>query len=85
MITDPLAVLHRRLLALTLTPSAHDPVATLVAVTSVLRDEVEYELPLGVFGRIVGGAFARRELARLFAYRHLVTRAACEGTAPWPT
>ncbi|HEV7652388.1 MAG TPA: hypothetical protein VGP26_29895 [Actinophytocola sp.] len=39
MIADPLEVLHRRLLALTVTPSAHDPVATLVDVTSVLRDE----------------------------------------------
>jgi ligand-binding SRPBCC domain-containing protein len=51
---------------------------------SLLRDEVDYELPLGLLGRIVGGAFAHRELTRLFAYRHLVTRAACEGTAPWP-
>ena len=39
MITDPLAVLHGRLLALTVTPSAHDPVTTLADVTSVLRDE----------------------------------------------
>jgi hypothetical protein len=38
--TDPLEVLHRRLLALTVTPAAHDPVLTLVDVTSLLRDEV---------------------------------------------
>jgi hypothetical protein len=37
--TDPLEVLHRRLLALTVTPAAHDPVLTLVDVTSLLRDE----------------------------------------------
>lgn len=39
MIADPLEVLHRRLLALTVTPSAHDPVTTLVDVTSLLRNE----------------------------------------------
>lgn len=39
MITDPLEVLHHRLLALTVTPSAHDPVVTLVDLTSLLRDE----------------------------------------------
>jgi len=43
-----------------------------------LRDDVEYELPLGLLGRIFGSAFAKRELNRLFAYRHEVTRAACE-------
>jgi ligand-binding SRPBCC domain-containing protein len=44
-----------------------------------LTDDIEYELPLGALGRIFGGAFARRELERLFAYRHDVTRRACEG------
>ncbi len=43
-----------------------------------LTDDIEYELPLGALGRIFGGAFARRELERLFAYRHEVTRRACE-------
>ena len=46
----------------------------------VLSDEIEYELPLGVLGRTFGGWFARRELKRLFEYRHEVTRQACEGT-----
>ena len=45
----------------------------------VLSDEIEYELPLGVLGRTFGGWFARRELKRLFEYRHEVTRQACEG------
>ncbi len=45
---------------------------------SVLTDEIDYELPLGALGRIFGGGFARRELERLFDYRHAVTRAACE-------
>lgn len=44
-----------------------------------LRDDIEYELPLGALGRVFGGAFARRELERLFTYRHEVTRKACEG------
>lgn len=44
----------------------------------LLTDDIEYELPLGVLGRVFGGAFARRELQRLFEYRHRVTRDACE-------
>jgi ligand-binding SRPBCC domain-containing protein len=44
-----------------------------------LRDDIEYELPLGALGRVFGGAFAKREIERLFAYRHQVTRKACEG------
>jgi hypothetical protein len=43
-----------------------------------LTDDIEYELPLGALGRLFGGAFARWELERLFAYRHRVTREACE-------
>lgn len=46
-----------------------------------LADDIEYELPLGALGRTFGGAFARRELERLFEYRHRVTREACERTA----
>ncbi|WP_338869152.1 TIGR01777 family oxidoreductase [Myxococcus stipitatus] len=41
--------------------------------TSVLEDEVEYALPLGGLGSLVGGGFARRSLERVFAYRHRVT------------
>jgi ligand-binding SRPBCC domain-containing protein len=47
----------------------------------LLTDDVRYELPLGALGRILGGAFARREIERLFAYRHRVTREACEALA----
>ena len=47
--------------------------------TSTLTDDIEYELPFGALGRVFGGAFARHELERLFAYRHDVTRRACEG------
>ncbi len=48
---------------------------------SALRDEVDYELPLGVVGRVFGGGFARREIERLFAYRHEVTRRECLAAA----
>ena len=44
----------------------------------VLTDDIEYELPLGILGRIVGGAYARHKLERLFEFRHRVTREACE-------
>lgn len=49
------------------------------STSSKLIDDVEYELPLGALGRVLGAAFARRELERLFAYRHEVTKRACEG------
>jgi ligand-binding SRPBCC domain-containing protein len=43
-----------------------------------LVDHIEYELPLGILGRIFGGGFARSNLTRLFEYRHQVTKEACE-------
>ena len=43
-----------------------------------LIDDIEYALPLGGVGNFFGGWLARRELERLFEYRHQVTRQACE-------
>lgn len=43
-----------------------------------LTDDIEYELPLGMLGRVFGGWFARRNLERMFDFRHRVTREACE-------
>ena len=43
-----------------------------------LPDEIEYRLPLPPLGDWFGGWIARRQLERLFEYRHDVTRAACE-------
>lgn len=43
-----------------------------------LTDDIEYELPLGALGRTFGGGFARKNLERLFQFRHEVTREACE-------
>ncbi len=40
---------------------------------SELEDHVEYRLPLGFLGRWLGGRGARRQLDRMFAYRHAVT------------
>jgi ligand-binding SRPBCC domain-containing protein len=40
-----------------------------VAGGTSVRDRVEYALPLGWLGNLVGGAFVRRDLARIFEYR----------------
>jgi len=49
---------------------------------SFLVDHIDYDLPLGILGAIGGaiggGWFVRRKLERMFAYRHEVTRTACE-------
>ena len=44
----------------------------------MLRDEVEYEPPLGALGRLLGGALIRGKLDRMFDYRHEVTRRVVE-------
>ncbi|MFO0806110.1 MAG: SRPBCC family protein [Gemmataceae bacterium] len=41
---------------------------------TILRDEVEYQPPLGSVGRRLGGWLIRRKLERMFAYRHETTR-----------
>lgn len=40
---------------------------------SWLEDCIEFELPGGALGRLVGGPLVRRKLDRLFRYRHAVT------------
>jgi ligand-binding SRPBCC domain-containing protein len=47
----------------------------------VLEDRVEYTLPLGVLGELVGGGHVRRKLVRMFDYRHQATREAVEKRA----
>lgn len=42
----------------------------------LLRDEVEYVLPLGPLGQLFGAPIARHKLERLFTFRHEVTRRA---------
>ena len=48
---------------------------------SLLRDEIEFEPPLGPLGRAAAPLFILPRLRRLFDYRHGVTRAWCERVA----
>ena len=41
---------------------------------STLTDDVDYALPLGALGRLVGGRMVRRRLETMFAFRHRRTR-----------
>jgi hypothetical protein len=41
---------------------------------SLLIDQIDYELPLGVLGRAAGARLARRQLDRMFHFRHQRTR-----------
>lgn len=41
---------------------------------TLLRDEIDYEPPLGLLGRILGGGFLEQKLKRMFDYRHETTK-----------
>ncbi|MCH6257948.1 TIGR01777 family oxidoreductase [Puniceicoccaceae bacterium K14] len=41
---------------------------------SRLIDSIEFELPLGILGRVFGERFVRKKLERGFAYRHKIAR-----------
>ena len=45
---------------------------------AVLRDEIDYEPPFGLLGRLVAPILIQQRLQKLFDYRHEVTRAWCE-------
>jgi ligand-binding SRPBCC domain-containing protein len=45
---------------------------------AVLRDEIDYEPPLGFLGRAVAPLLVQQRLEKLFSYRHEVTRRWCE-------
>lgn len=49
-----------------------------------LRDEVDYEPPLGWLGRLADPLLIRPRLRRMFDYRHAVTRRAVAGAASAP-
>lgn len=51
---------------------------------TLLRDEVDFEPPLGLPGRLLAGGFLRSKLTRLFDYRHEATRRAVEAGPPGP-
>ncbi|MCI0714065.1 MAG: TIGR01777 family oxidoreductase [Chloroflexi bacterium] len=44
------------------------------STSSQLEDRIEYSLPLGALGELLGGWFARSKFERVFRYRHAVTR-----------
>lgn len=46
---------------------------------AILRDEIDYEPPLGSIGRALAPRLVQKRLQRLFDYRHDVTRRWCEG------
>ena len=46
---------------------------------AILRDQIDYEPPLGFLGRAVAPMLITNRLQKLFAYRHDVTRRWCEG------
>ena len=52
-------------------------VTPVTATTCTLTDDITCTLPLGGLGRL-GDPIVKRQLARLFAYRHEVTRRECE-------
>lgn len=43
------------------------------AQSCVLEDHIEYVLPLGWLGRLLGAGYVRRKLERTFRYRHDIT------------
>jgi len=45
---------------------------------ALLRDEIDYEPPLGPLGKLVAPLLVEPRLRKLFEYRHQVTRQACE-------
>jgi len=45
---------------------------------AILRDEIDYEPPLGLLGRLVAPILIQKRLEKLFDYRHEVTRKWCE-------
>jgi len=45
---------------------------------SILRDEIEFEPPLAIFGPLAAPMAIRPRLEKMFTYRHEVTRRWCE-------
>jgi ligand-binding SRPBCC domain-containing protein len=41
---------------------------------TILRDEIDYQLPLGRLGELLGGRMVERKLRRMFEYRHEQTK-----------
>ena len=56
----------------------HRHIITPHADGALLRDEIEYEPPLSLLGRLAAPLLIEPRLRKLFAYRHAVTREWCE-------
>ena len=56
----------------------HRHIVEPVSDGAILRDEIDYEPPLGFLGRLVGPILIQKRLQKLFDYRHEVTRQWCE-------
>ena len=48
----------------------HRPTFAAAGEGTVVRDEVDYAMPLGALGDLAHPLFVRRDLERIFAYRH---------------
>jgi ligand-binding SRPBCC domain-containing protein len=46
---------------------------------AILRDEIEFEPPLGPLGSLAAPFFILPKIEKMFDYRHLVTKKWCEG------
>lgn len=53
--------------------------------SSRLTDDIQYRVPLGHLGNLVGGAHVRDKIDGMFAYRHRVTRDDLSLAARYPT
>ncbi|HRJ26643.1 MAG TPA: SRPBCC family protein [Fimbriimonadaceae bacterium] len=51
---------------------------------TLLRDTVDYELPMGPLGRLIDRLWASRDIDRLFAFRHQATQRALSANARTP-
>lgn len=49
--------------------------------TTLMTDEIEYELPLGWLGEFFAGWFVRAKLEKMFAYRHHAVAERMNGNA----
>ncbi len=59
----------------------HRHIITPHAEGATLRDEIEYEPPFSLLGRLAAPVLIEPRLRKMFAYRHTVTRAWCAAKA----
>jgi len=45
-------------------------------------DSIDYKVPVGWLGELLGGWFVRQKLKRMFAYRHALVKRECEELTP---